>query len=42
MAWFYAAIPVGSLLCLFEYGYRMVWGKSYKQRVLITKKGEQK
>ncbi|MFA6774147.1 MAG: TRAP transporter small permease subunit [Sphaerochaeta sp.] len=42
MAWFYAAIPVGSLLCLFEYGYRMVWGKSYKQHVLITKKGEQK
>lgn len=41
MAWFYAAIPVGSLLCLFEYGYRMVWGKSYKQRALNTNNKEQ-
>lgn len=42
MAWFYAAIPVGSLLCLFEYGYRMVWGKSYKQWALNTKnKGQE-
>ncbi len=42
MAWFYAAMPVGALLCLFEYGYRIVWGKSYKERALITKKREQK
>lgn len=42
MAWFYAAIPFGSLLCLFEYGYRLVWGKAYKDRILITKNKEQK
>lgn len=34
MAWFYASIPVGSVFCLFEYGYRLVYGKSYKQYVL--------
>lgn len=34
MAWFYAAIPVGALLCLFEYGYRLALGKSYKTKVL--------
>jgi TRAP-type C4-dicarboxylate transport system permease small subunit len=34
MAWFYASIPVGTLLCVMEYGFLMVYGKGYKSVVL--------
>lgn len=42
MGWFYASIPVGALLCLFEYGYRLVYGKSYKEQVLVVGKRSNK
>jgi TRAP-type C4-dicarboxylate transport system permease small subunit len=42
MAWFYAAIPVGALLCLFEYGYRLALGNSYKMKVLENRKTSNK
>jgi len=34
MAWFYASIPVGALLCVMEYALLMVYGKGYKSVVL--------
>jgi TRAP-type C4-dicarboxylate transport system permease small subunit len=34
MALFYAAIPVGCLFELFEYGYKLVYGSNYKLKML--------
>ncbi len=34
MAWFYAAIPVGGLLAIIEYIYKIIYGKNYKQILL--------
>lgn len=40
MAWFYAAIPVGALLCIFEYVFQLIYGKGYKQKMLAQKSGQ--
>lgn len=37
MAWFYASIPAGCLLCIFEYLYKFAFGDDYNQVVLPKK-----